>query len=202
MKLLYGTTNEGKLKSVRQVLSKIGVEVIGLNDLEGELPIIDENGEEPVDNARLKSMAYYKAFGIPVFSQDSGLYFIDEPHLTQPGTYVRRYTGKEMNDDELLEHYRQIAEDNGGLIKAQYINGISLVLDNDTIHDYQGEDISYTPFYISSVPHEKRVKGLPINTLSIEIETGEYFYDLVNRNRDSMKRNAGLIAFFKKHLNV
>ena len=79
MKLLYGTTNLGKLNSMRNVLQPIGIEVIGLSEMDGELPYIPEDGIEPVDNARQKSMAYYKTFGIPVFSLDSGLYFIDEP---------------------------------------------------------------------------------------------------------------------------
>lgn len=202
MKLLFGTTNPGKLNSMRKTLAPLGIELIGLDDLDGDIPFIAEDGNTPLENARQKSKAYFKCFGIPVFSFDSGLYFIDEPNLIQPGTYVRRYTGIDMDDDQLIEHYSAVAKSNGGTIKAQYINGVSLMMDEDTIYEYQGDEISYNPFFITSKPHCKRVKGIPLNTISIDIKTGKYFYDLENESEDVKKRRKGIQTFFSKHLNI
>lgn len=87
MKLLYGTTNQAKLKSMKRVTKILGLEIFGLNELKEMpefanvvLPEIDETGSNPLENATIKANAYFKAFGIPVFSCDSGLYFdeVDE----------------------------------------------------------------------------------------------------------------------------
>jgi len=202
MKLLYGTTNPGKLNSMKSILKPIGIDVIGLNEMNKELPYIAEDGKEPVDNARQKSLAYYKTFGIPVFSFDSGLYFIDEPDLIQPGTYVRRYTGIDMDDDQLLEHYKEVAQSNGGTIKAQYINGLSLVIDENTIHEYQGEGISYKPFLLTNNSHKKFVPGFPLDSISVELESGKYFYDIEGSSSDDLKRIKALQSFFIENLGL
>ena len=202
MKLLYGTTNEGKLNGMRSILKPLGIELIGLDEIEGDLPYIPEDGKEPIDNAKQKSDMYYEAFKIPVFSLDSGLYFIDEPDLIQPGTYIRRYTGKEMNDDDLLAHYMEVASSNGGTIKAQYINGISLVIDENTRYEHQGVDISFKPFLLTSEPHEKRIKGFPLNTISKDIDSGEYFYDMEIESKDSKEQKEAFRTFFKKALGI
>jgi len=203
MKILFGTTNQGKLDNMRKILGKIDVEVIGLNDLELDIPFVDETGETPLENARLKSKAYFKAFGYPVFSYDSGLYFVDEAKIEQPATYVRRYQGYEMNDDEMIEHYSRIAEDNGGKIKAQYINGISFVVNDEVGYEYQGDEISVDPFYITSIPHSRRIEGFPLNTISMEIESGQYFYD-VNpvEKRGPSKWEKRILNFFQRSLEL
>ncbi|MCH4888054.1 hypothetical protein EZV73_10740 [Acidaminobacter sp. JC074] len=201
-KILYGTGNPAKLNGMRNTLAPLGIEVIGLNDLSGDLPEIDENGREPLDNARIKSLAYYKAFKMPVFSLDSGLYFVEDPHLEQPGTYIRRYTGVHMDDDQMIEHYRCLAKSNGGQIKGQYINGIVLVLDEDHIYEHQGEDISFKSFYLTDACHERRVEGFPLNSITKDVETGEFVYDMKARKNDGDSQSQAFRNFFKKHLNL
>lgn len=79
MKILYGTTNKGKLQAMKIAVKSLDIELIGLNDLDSELPYINENGNTLLENAEIKAKAYYDAFHMPVFSCDSGLYF-DELH--------------------------------------------------------------------------------------------------------------------------
>ncbi len=71
MRVLYGTTNQAKLYSMRQAVSGLGLEVIGLKELELPIPHVDESGKDPQVNAELKARAYYEAFHLPVFSCDS-----------------------------------------------------------------------------------------------------------------------------------
>ena len=97
MKLLYGTGNLAKLSAMRNRLEQLDIELIGLNDLRVEgknVPEVKEDGNTPLENARLKAMAYYEAFQIPVFSCDSGLYFDNVPNEVQPGVHVRNVNGK------------------------------------------------------------------------------------------------------------
>lgn len=86
MKILYGTTNKGKLQAARKWMTNLDIELIGLHDMEQPIPEVDESGKTPLENARLKAEAYYQAFGVPVFSCDSGLYFDGLPEELQPGT--------------------------------------------------------------------------------------------------------------------
>lgn len=105
MKLLYGTGNLAKLSAMRNRLEQLDIELIGLNDLRAEgkiIPEVIEDGNTPLENARLKAMAYYEAFQIPVFSCDSGLYFDNVPNEVQPGVHVRNVNGKYLSDDEIL----------------------------------------------------------------------------------------------------
>ena len=99
MKILYGTTNKAKLHVMKNAVESLDVELIGLGDMDSELPYIIENGETPLENAEIKARAYYEAFHIPVFSCDSGLYFDELKEDEQPGLHVRRVNGKELTDD-------------------------------------------------------------------------------------------------------
>lgn len=71
MKILYGTTNKAKLQAMRNALESFDIELIGLGDIDSELPSINEDGKTPLENAEIKARAYYKAFHIPVFSCDN-----------------------------------------------------------------------------------------------------------------------------------
>ena len=56
---------------MRNQLEQLDIELIGLNDLRAEgkiIPKVIEDGNTPLENARLKAMAYYEAFQIPVFA--------------------------------------------------------------------------------------------------------------------------------------
>lgn len=97
MKLLFGTGNPAKLSAMQSRLRQLDIELIGLDDLriDGKvIPKVAETGKSPLENARLKAIAYYKAFHIPVFSCDSGLYFDNVPDEIQPGVHVRNVNGK------------------------------------------------------------------------------------------------------------
>lgn len=116
MKLLFGTGNQAKLSAMKSRLEKTGIELIGLSDLRAEgkrIPEVSENGRTPLENARLKALAYYEAFHIPVFSCDSGLYFDHVPDEVQPGVHVRNVNGKCLSDEEMVEYYASLVRQYG-----------------------------------------------------------------------------------------
>ena len=94
MKILYGTTNQAKLDSMKRLAEPLEIEIIGLKELGKPLPHVEETGNNPLENARIKAKAYYEAFSMPVFSCDSGLYFDELPEELQPGTHIRRVHGR------------------------------------------------------------------------------------------------------------
>ena len=191
MKLLYGTTNPAKLDSMRCKIEGLGIEIIGLNEIDINFDLVDESGSNPLENARLKALAYYQAARMPVFSCDSGLYIDGIKSNNQPGAYVRRVDGKEMNDEEMIAYYSKVAANMGGVVKARYKNAICLVLNESNIYEYDGDDISSEKFLLTSTPHLKRVKGFPLDSISVEIESGEYYMDLEVKEDDNSKYDIG-----------
>ena len=178
MKILYGTTNKGKLQAMEKSVKPLNIELIGLDDLDSALPSINENGKTPLENAEIKARAYYEAFHMPVFSCDSGLYFDELDEDEQPGIHVRRVKGKELSDNEMMEYYASLAKQHGGKITGRYRNAIYFILDEKQHYSSMDISIASEPFILGTKPHSKRVEGFPLDSLSIDIKTGKYYYDL------------------------
>lgn len=200
MKVLYGTTNQAKLDSMKRITNSLGLEIIGLNELNQPLPIVEENGQNPLENAEIKARAYYKAFSMSVFSCDSGLYFDGLRDSLQPGIYTRRVNGKELTDEEMLEYYSNLAKQHNNQLIGRYRNAIYFMIDEETSFYSMDEMLATEPFIMVSKAHEKRVKGFPLDSLSIDIATGKYYYDLEEKSVDQSAVEQGFKTFFEKAL--
>lgn len=198
MKLLYATQNPAKVTAMRNRLKGLGIELIGLRDLNQEVPDVIEDGSTPLENASKKAAAYYEAFRIPLFSCDSGLYFDGIPQELQPGIHVRTINGRYLTDEEMLEYYSSLAARYGNLT-ARYRNAVCLVLDKEHIYRAMDESMESAPFLITSKPHARRKEGFPLDSLSIDIRTGKYYYDLENGELDQVAVEDGFIDFFTKY---
>lgn len=197
MKILYGTGNQAKLEVMRQRLSKLNIEVAGLTDMGKAPPQVPEDGSTPLENARQKAHAYYQAYGVPVFSCDSGLYFEAVPEEIQPGVHVRTVGGKYLTDEEMLAYYTGLAEKYGD-IKARYRNAICLVLDEEHVYEAMDESIASSPFLITSVPHSSVLhKGFPLDSISKDIGTNRYFYDMDEAEMNLAAAPDGFTEFFR-----
>lgn len=181
MRILYGTTNQAKLDSMKPIAEELGFELIGLKELGKPVPKVDESGRNPLENAELKARAYYQAFSMPVFSCDSGLYFEGLAEEQQPGTHIRRVDGLEMTDQQMIAYYSGLASAHGGCLCGRYRNAIYLVMDEDTSFWSMDESIATESFLLTDVAHEKQVPGFPLDSLSKDIGTGEYYYDMPER---------------------
>ena len=200
-KLLYGTSNSAKIQLMREMLEGLDIEIIGLNDTEIlAIKPIDETGNDPLENAKIKAIAYYRELKTPVFSCDSGLYIEGLENNLQPGVHVRRVKGRELSDDEMIDYYTNLVADLGGIVKAKYKNSICLIMDDENIFEYDGDDISYEEFIIASKPHSKRIEGFPLDSISIEIKTGQYYMDVYEKRsyREEYRMAKGLRDFFSR----
>jgi len=202
MKLVYGTTNKAKITVMKKSVKHLGIELLSLDDVAIPKLNIEENGSSPLDNAKIKAIAYYNELKIPVFSCDSGLYIDELDDDRQPGLNVRGI-GDYMNDDEALTYYSALAEEFGGCVTARYQNAIYLIINDEHQYGYMGEDIASERFYFVSKPHQKRVEGFPLDSISVHIESGKYYYDLDKSEEeyyDSGLIGAGYAAFFQRVL--
>ena len=85
-KILIGTTNQGKIRELKELLASVPVELIGLNDISA--------------NAALKARAYARISGLYALADDSGLEVraLDD----RPGVMSARYGGEETSYPEKI----------------------------------------------------------------------------------------------------
>ena len=204
MKLLYGTGNLAKLSAMRNRLEQLDIELIGLNDMRAEgkiVPKVIEDGNTPLENARLKAMAYYEAFQIPVFSCDSGLYFDNVPDEVQPGVHVRNVNGKCLSDDEMIAYSSGLVKVYGNFV-ARYRNAICFVMDDTHIYEAMEPSMESEKFILTDKPHSTiRKDGFPLDSISLDIKTNKYYYDLPEDKLEQVAVEDGFLEFFKNILN-
>lgn len=205
MKLLYGTGNRAKLSAMRSRLKQLDIELIGLDDLRAEgktIPQVVEDGKAPLENARLKATAYYEAFHIPVFSCDSGLYFDNVPEAIQPGVHVRNVNGKCLTDDEMIDYYSGLVKIYGNLV-ARYRNAICFVQDDTHIYEAMEPSMESEKFILTDKPHSiVRKKGFPLDSISLDIKTNKYYYDLPVDRLEQVAVEDEFLDFFKRVLDL
>lgn len=205
MKLLFGTGNQAKLSVMKSRLETIGIELIGLNDLKAEgkrIPEVFENGNTPLENAKLKALAYYEAFHMPVFSCDSGLYFDNVSDEVQPGVHVRNVKGKHLSDEEMQEYYCGLARQYGNLV-ARYHNAICFVMDENHIYEAMDPSLYSEKFILTDKPHSAiRKKGFPLDSMSVDMKTNKYYYDLEEGELEQFAVEDGVLQFFKGVLGL
>ena len=200
MKLLYGMGNPAKLSSMKRIVKKLGIELIGLRDLNCEIPDVPETGRTPLENARQKALAYYHAFHIPVFSCDSGLYFDGIPDDIQPGVHVRTIAGKRLTDGEMIANYSDLARRYGDLT-ARYKNAICLVLDGEQIYEAMEPSMESNVFILTDKPRSVLKEGVPLDSLSIDIKSVKYFCDLVHHESETSVMEEAFLNFFRRILS-
>ncbi|MBO4390372.1 MAG: RdgB/HAM1 family non-canonical purine NTP pyrophosphatase [Lachnospiraceae bacterium] len=94
MEILFATTNQGKLREIRQILEEAGIDVDlkSLADLENPIDV-EETGTTFEENSVLKANAYRGLVGenVIILADDSGLE-VDALNK-EPGIYSSRYMG-------------------------------------------------------------------------------------------------------------
>lgn len=197
--LLYGTGNPAKFAMMSESLKSLPIKLLSLCDMEKPFPEVSENGNDPLENARIKALAYFRFYGVPVLSHDCGLYFDGLPDEIQPGVHVRNIGGKRLSDAEMTVYYALKAREYGGKLTARYKGALCLALSETRVFESMDESLWGSAFNIVGKPHPKRVEGFPIDPLSVDIATGKYFYDLPD-SRD-VNAHPGFRKFFKELLN-
>lgn len=171
MRILLGTTNPSKVKRFSDLLKGYDVEFVTLKDL----AITDEpkeNGTTPEENAIAKAKFYGQYFEV-VICNDSGLYFeelaLDD--VRQPGLNVRTPMQMDrLSDEEMIDYYSKLIDTLGGKVSAYYHGTIYSFMDAD-------EAKKTGSFYMIGKASSKRFEGWPLDSLSMNKETGQYFVD-------------------------
>ena len=161
------------------MLKGYDIEFVTLRDMEvTEEP--DETGTTPKENAIMKAEFYGQYFDI-VICNDSGLYFeeLDFEDLRQPGLNIRTPMNTDrLSDEEMINYYSKLIAELGGKVTAYYLDGIE-VNNHGVISSFMDNVAAQNngAFYMIDKASSKRFEGWPLDSLSINIETGKYFVD-------------------------
>ena len=195
---MFATENQSKAKRFKNGLLKNDIEIITINDLEKKVNI-EENGNNAIENALIKARAYANVYNYPVLAMDDNLYIEGIPENKQPGMYVRRVNGKRLNDEEMIEHYTNLAKTYGknGKLTCRWVYGMALI--------NNGKEFTYTwskeDFYIVDKPSSKIDVGYPLNTISINKKINKYFTDLTEEDKKQIQEDeSNVIEFICKSL--
>lgn len=111
MKLIFGTTNNRKVKDLQNIINKMNydIEVLSMKDIYWDRGEIEESGTTLQENSLIKAQAilsFCKDHHIeyPIMTDDAGL-FVD--YLNgEPGIYTARYADDEIALDPSLPKYQ------------------------------------------------------------------------------------------------
>lgn len=190
MKVLFATTNPAKVKRFAEALNARGLEVLTLRDLDINIEV-EETGKNAIENASIKAKAYYDIAKITTIGMDNCLFIKDIPEDKQPGTHVRRINGKELNDEEMIAHYTNLAKEYGGKLTAKWVYGMAI---------YNGKEVkTYTwdksHFYFVDTPCEKINPGYPLDSISIIPEYNKYLVELTNEEKGPKEHRDDVVEF-------
>ncbi|ACD66318.1 MAG TPA: non-canonical purine NTP pyrophosphatase [Sulfurihydrogenibium sp.] len=114
MKILLATTNEGKVRELRQLLKDLDIEILSLKDMDKKLEV-EEDKETFLENAIKKATSYAKFYKLPVIAEDSGLEVDALNGL--PGIYSARFFDIEFGKEVLKEIPENLSKDEKNNLK-------------------------------------------------------------------------------------
>ena len=195
MKVLIATTNLGKVQIYKEAFDELGIEVCSLRDVAVDIDVV-EDGKDVVENAVIKALAYHRATGLPVLANDSGLVIDRFSALDQPGLLVRRYQGRELTDEEMLQVYIDKLDEVGGESSAHYDVGLAIVDESGVLHTRQFQPKRH---FISK-PSATIVKGIPLSSLCFDEASGKYLSEMSIKERNDYEGEEflGQIRFIKE----
>lgn len=125
-KIVFATTNEGKVKEIKEILKDFPIEVVSMKEM-GITADIEENGTTFEENSLIKARALAKLTGLPALADDSGL---EVDYLNgEPGIYSARYLGRDTDYDYKNNYIiDKLSEAKGEDRSARFVCVISLVL--------------------------------------------------------------------------
>lgn len=135
-KIVFATSNEGKMREIREILKDLGCEVLSLKEAGVQVDIV-EDGDTFEANAVIKAKTVWEKTGGIVLADDSGLE-IDALH-GEPGVYSARYMGEktsyEIKNWNLIHRLDGVPEEKR---TARFVAAIAAVLPDGRVRTTRG----------------------------------------------------------------
>ena len=197
--IIFATSNESKSKRFSKGLKELGIEVLSLKDIDVNLDV-EEDGSTAIENALIKARECYRKTRRPSMGMDDTLYMEGVPKDLQPGLFVRRVNGKNLTDEEMIEHYTNLVKEYGkdGRINCKWIYGLAVI-------NEKGEEATYTwskdDFYMVSTRSDKINPGYPLNSISEYKKLDKYFTEVTLEDMKLIEVNEDdVVDFIASHI--
>lgn len=135
-KIIFATTNEGKMKEIRMIMKDLDVELLSLKDADIHVDI-EENGKTFEENAIIKAKTICELTGEMVLADDSGLEvdYMDKA----PGVFSARYLGEdtpyEVKNKAIIE---RLKDAKGSERSARFVCAIAAVFPDGKVITTRG----------------------------------------------------------------
>jgi XTP/dITP diphosphohydrolase len=133
--LLIASTNPGKLREYREILSELSIDLKTLADV-GISFEVDETGTTFRENATLKARGYAQASGLVTFAEDSGLEI--DALDGEPGVYSARWGNTSDYDLKHRMILQRMAEVPLERRTARYVSEAAIVDISGRVWNYRG----------------------------------------------------------------
>jgi len=135
-RLLIATTNAGKLREIRALLSGAPIELSTLHDLDPiEEP--EETGATFEENARLKALYYASRAGLTTVAEDSGL--VIDGMDGEPGVRSARFIRPDASYPErFAEIFRRLAGPPVNNRAARFVCALAVADENRIVYEARG----------------------------------------------------------------
>jgi len=196
-KLLFATNNESKINIFREKLSKHGIKLLSLKDVNITLEL-EEDGTSAIENALKKAREGYLKTGLPTIGMDDTLYLENIPESKQPGLFVRRVNGKTLTDEEMIKYYTNLVKEYGkkGKINSKWIYGFAIINENGIEKTYSWEK---SDFFLVESASKVRNLGYPLNSISIDKKSQKYFSEMKQEEK-TVTTYDRVIQFIKENI--
>lgn len=197
--IIFATGNISKGKRFEKGLLENNIKTLTLKDVNIKLNI-EENGQNAIENAKIKARECYRVTNKPSMGMDDTLYLEGVPEDKQPGLFVRRVNGKTLSDDEMIEHYLKLVKDYGknGRLNTKWIYGMVVIND-------KGEEFEYTwkkdNIYMVDTVSDVINPGYPLNSITKLKMIDKYLTELTEEDKEKTKVDeSDVIDFIVKAL--
>lgn len=135
-KIIFATSNEGKMKEVRSILEDLGMEVLSMKEAGISVEVV-EDGTTFEENAVIKATEIAKMSGEIVLADDSGL---EIDYLNkEPGIYSARYLGEDtsyaIKNQNLIDRLEGVEDEKR---TARFVCAIAAAFPDGTVEVTRG----------------------------------------------------------------
>lgn len=135
-KIIFATSNEGKMKEVRAILEDLGMEVLSMKEAGIHVDVV-EDGTTFEENAVIKATEIQKVCGEIVLADDSGL---EIDYLNkEPGIYSARYMGEDtsyrIKNQNLIDRLEGVEDEKR---TARFVCAIAAAFPDGTVEVTRG----------------------------------------------------------------
>ncbi len=191
-RIIFATTNEGKMREIREIMADLDVEIVSLKEA-GISVEIEENGTTFEENAIIKAKTIMELTNELVLADDSGL---EVDYLNkEPGIYSARYLGE---DTPYSEKNRIIIERLEGVEKslrtARFVCAIAAAFPNGNVITTRGTIEGYIGY------EQRGSNGFGYDPIVYVEELGKTTAELSMEEKNKISHRGKALEEMKKNL--